>query len=82
MSFFHHVVPNVAEGGFIAVTSLSVSEDFKGPRNWDIFISGLKKSFVSQNRLGINLTYHDYLIGYYEMNGFVDEGESLSTRWY
>lgn len=83
---FHHVVPNVAEGGFIAVTSLSVSEDFKGQGIGTSLLAALKDLAVSQNRLGINLTCHDYLIGYYEMNGFVDEGESLSThggaKWY
>ncbi|MFQ9891236.1 MAG: GNAT family N-acetyltransferase, partial [Streptococcus sp.] len=34
----------------------------------------------------ISLTCHDYLIAYYEMNGFTDEGESESNHggstWY
>ena len=34
----------------------------------------------------ISLTCHDYLITYYEMNGFIDEGESKSNHgdsiWY
>ena len=41
---------------------------------------------ASQKRQGISLTCHDYLIAYYEMNGFTDEGESESkhggSSWY
>ena len=41
---------------------------------------------IAQKRQGISLTCHDYLIAYYEMNGFTDEGESESNHggssWY
>ncbi len=83
---FHHVVPNPADGGFIAITSLSITPDFKGQGVGTALIAALKDLAVDQKRLGINLTCHDYLIPYYEKNGFVDEGESESTHggssWY
>ncbi|MBM7643694.1 GNAT family N-acetyltransferase [Streptococcus loxodontisalivarius] len=83
---FHEVVPNPAQGGFIAITSLSVNPDFKGQGVGTALIAALKDLAVSQNRQGLNLTCHDYLIPYYEMNGFTDEGISESTHggatWY
>lgn len=83
---FHKVAPNAPEGGFIAVTSLSISGDFKGQGVGTALIAALKDLAIAQKRQGINLTCHDYLIAYYEMNGFVDEGESDSTHggatWY
>lgn len=83
---FHKVDPNPKEGGFIAVTSLSVAEPFQGQGIGTALIAALKDLAVSQNRQGIHLTCHDYLIAYYEMNGFSDEGESDSKHggalWY
>lgn len=83
---FHKVTENPNVGGFIAVTSLSVSENFKGQGLGTALLAALKDLAVAQNRQGITLTCHDYLISYYEMNGFVDEGESESehggTLWY
>lgn len=83
---FHKVTPNVSEGGFIAVTSLSVSKEFKGQGVGTALIAALKDLAIAQKRKGISLTCHDYLIAYYEMNGFTDEGESESNHggssWY
>lgn len=83
---FHKVTPNVSEGGFIAVTSLSVSKEFKGQGVGTALIAALKDLAIAQKRQGISLTCHDYLIAYYEMNGFTDEGESESNHggssWY
>ena len=41
---------------------------------------------LEEGREGVSLTCHDYLIGYYERNGFVNEGRSASNYagevWY
>ena len=83
---FHKVTPNASGGGFIAVTSLSVSKEFKGQGVGTALIAALKDLAIAQKRQGISLTCHDYLIAYYEMNGFTDEGESESNHggssWY
>ena len=46
----------------------------------------LKDLALTNEREGINLTCHDYLIAYYEKHGFVNEGLSQSTfageTWY
>lgn len=82
---FHKVVPN-KKGGFIAVTSLSVCVDFKGQGIGTALLAAMKDLAVAQNRQGITLTCHDYLIKYYEMNGFTDEGLARSNHggsvWY
>ena len=82
----HKVTRNPHQGGFIAVTSLSVDKKFKGQGVGTTLIAALKDLAIAQERQGINLTCHDYLIAYYEMNGFLDEGESESTHggatWY
>lgn len=83
---FHRVVANSEQGGFIAVTSLSVSKKFQGQGVGTALLAALKDLAVAQKRAGITLTCHDYLIAYYEANGFFDEGESESTHggasWY
>ncbi|MGT2908206.1 GNAT family N-acetyltransferase [Streptococcus dentiloxodontae] len=77
---FHGVISNASTGGFIAVTSLSVAQKFQGQGIGTALIAALKDISVSQHRQGISLTCHDYLIAYYSMNGFTDEGESDSKH--
>ena len=83
---FHKVTPNASQGGYIAVTSLSISKDFKGQGVGTSLIAAFKDLAIAQKRQGISLTCHDYLITYYEMNVFIDEGESISNHgdsiWY
>ena len=83
---FHSVATNPENGGFVAVTSLSVDKSFKGQGVGTGLLAAMKDLAISQSHDGINLTCHDYLIAYYEMNGFVDEGKSESTHggetWY
>lgn len=83
---FEKVVENPKTGGYIAVTSLSVAADFKGQSVGTQLIAALKALAKRQARQGIVLTCHDYLIGYYEKNGFVNEGQSQSAHggaiWY
>ena len=83
---FYKVTPNASQGGYIAVTSLSISKDFKGQGVGTSLIAAFKDLAIAQKRQGISLTCQDYLITYYEMNGFIDEGESKSNHgdsiWY
>ncbi|MGT2833240.1 GNAT family N-acetyltransferase [Streptococcus halotolerans] len=83
---FHKVRENSKTGGFIVVTSLSVSKKYQEQGVGTALIAALKDLSVAQNRQGISLTCHDYLISYYEKNGFIDEGESESEHggalWY
>lgn len=83
---FHEVRKNAEQGGFIILTSLSIAKAFQGQGVGTALLAALKDLAVSQNRQGISLTCHDYLITYYEANGFRDEGESESRHggafWY
>lgn len=46
----------------------------------------MKNLALEEGREGVSLTCHDYLIEYYERNGFVNEGRSDSNYagevWY
>lgn len=83
---FKTVVKNPITGGYIAVTSLSVSEKYQDQSVGKQLIMALKMLAKKQGRDGITLTCHDYLIGYYEKNGFINHGLSASTYgggiWY
>ncbi|GFH40601.1 GNAT family N-acetyltransferase [Lactococcus insecticola] len=83
---FETVVKNPENGGFIAVTSLSVDAEFQGKSVGTQLIAALKETAKAQKRDGINLTCHDYLIAYYEKHGFVNDGKSQSAHggavWY
>lgn len=83
---FHQVEKNPVSGGFIAVTSLSVSPRFQGQGVGTALLATMKDLAIAQKRMGISLTCQENLISYYEMNGFLDEGESESHHggavWY
>lgn len=83
---FQTVQPNPNQSGYIAVTSLSVAKPFQKQGVGTTLLAALKDLAVAQKRIGISLTCHDNLISYYEMNGFTDEGLSLSNHggstWY
>ena len=71
-------------GGYISVTCLSIAKEALGVGKR--LLTALKEVAVEQEREGINLTCHDYLILYYEKHGFVNEGISQSNfageTWY
>ena len=73
-------------GGYISITSLSISPDAQSMGLGKILIDRMKEIAQRDGRLGINLTCHDYLITYYEKHGFINEGLSKSTYagevWY
>lgn len=83
---FKTVKKNPKTGGYIAVTSLSVASKFQDQSVGKQLIVALKALAKKQGRDGITLTCHDYLIGYYEKNGFTNHGLSASTYgggvWY
>lgn len=73
-------------GGYISVTSLSVAKEAQALGVGKKLLTALKEVALEHEREGINLTCHDYLLGYYEKHGFVNEGLSQSTyageTWY
>ncbi|KXT84736.1 putative arylalkylamine n-acetyltransferase [Streptococcus sp. DD11] len=74
------------EGGFISLTSLSVSKEAQGLGVGRLLLEAMKDIARKEERHGINLTCHDYLTAYYEKHGFVNEGLSASVYadeiWY
>ncbi|MGT2935093.1 GNAT family N-acetyltransferase [Streptococcus castoreus] len=83
---FHGVTKNNENGGYIAITSLSIAKAFQQQGIGIALLAAMKDLVVSQQREGIILTCHDYLIPYYEMNGFTNQGLSESKHggatWY
>lgn len=77
---FHKVSQNMKSGGYIAITSLSVSSEVKGQGVGTALLAAMKDVAVAQDRDGIVLTCEDYLIPYYQMNGFRDEGQEASQH--
>lgn len=71
---------------YLAISSLSVSPDYKGQGVGTLLLAALKEVCLAQGYEGISLTCKDYLISYYEANGFEDEGISASQfggkLWY
>ena len=66
-------------GGFISVTSLSISKEAQGLGVGKALLKVMKEIAIADERHGINLTCHDYLVAYYEQHDFVNEGRSAST---
>ena len=66
-------------GGFISATSLSISKEAQGLGVGKDLLDTMKEIAIADERHGINLTCHDYLIAYYEQHDFVNEGRSAST---
>ena len=67
------------DGGFISLTSLSISKDAQGMGVGRKLLVAMKEIAIADERHGINLTCHDYLTAYYEKHAFVNEGLSQST---
>ena len=74
------------DGGYISITSLSIAPQAQSLGLGRALMEAMKEVAQRDHRQGINLTCHDYLIAYYEKNGFVLEGRSKSTYagevWY
>ena len=73
-------------GGYITLTSLSISPSAQGLGVGKALLEAMKNLALEEGREGVSLTCHDYLIEYYERNGFVNEGRSDSNYagevWY
>ena len=71
---------------YISLTSLSISKNAQNMGLGRSLLDAMKEIAVRDQRLGINLTCHDYLVAYYEKHGFINEGVSQSTYagevWY
>ena len=74
------------ENGFITITSLSIAKEAQGLGVGTLLLEAMKEIAIKEDRQGINLTCHDYLIPYYEKQGFTNEGLSESQYagevWY
>lgn len=83
---FQKVSKNPISGGYVAITSLSIDENYQKQGLGTALIAAMKDVVASSKRDGIILTCHDYLIPYYEMNDFKMRGLSESTHggsvWY
>ena len=74
-------VPDLApDQAYLAILSLSVLSDVKGQGLGTMLLAALKDLAQARGYRGISLTCHDYLVAYYEANGFVDLGYSASTH--
>ena len=71
---------------YISLTSLSISKNAQNMGLGRSLLDAMKEIAIRDQRLGINLTCHDYLVAYYEKHGFINEGVSQSTYagevWY
>lgn len=71
---------------YISLTSLSIAKNAQNMGLGRSLLNAMKDIAVRDQRLGINLTCHDYLVAYYEKHGFINEGVSQSTYagevWY
>lgn len=67
------------DGGYISITSLSVSKTAQGLGVGKALLEAMKELARNQERHGINLTCHDYLTAYYEKHDFINEGISQSA---
>ena len=74
------------EKGFISITSLSIAKEAQGLGVGTLLLEAMKEIAIKEDRQGINLTCHDYLIPYYEKQGFTNEDLSESQYagevWY
>lgn len=74
------------EKGFISITSLSIAKEAQGLGVGTLLLEAMKEIAREDGREGINLTCHDYLIPFYEKQGFTNEGPSASQYagevWY
>ena len=74
------------ERGFISITCLSIVKEAQGLGVGTLLLAAMKEIAMEDGREGINLTCHDYLIPYYEKQGFTNEGLSASQYagevWY
>ena len=67
-------------GGYISVTCLSIAKEAQGLGLGKKLLTALKEVALEDEREGINLTCHDYLIAYYEKHGFTNEGLSCPSQ--
>ena len=79
-NLFHKVEKNPIKGGYLAITSLSIKATYQKQGIGTALLAALKDLVLFQERQGILLTCHDYLIAYYEMNGFTYQGPSESKH--
>ena len=77
---FENTMPNPSTGGFQSILSLAVHPDYRGKGIAPQLLGELERNCVKSKRKGITLTCLDYLVPFYEANGYQNEGESDSVH--
>lgn len=76
---FYNYFPCLDNKGYLIVLSLSIHPSYQKQGLGTMLLATLKDYCFHQSYFGIALTCHNYLIPYYEMNGFKEMGISQST---
>ncbi|WP_166082268.1 GNAT family N-acetyltransferase [Erysipelothrix anatis] len=77
---FENTSENPKLGGFQSVLSLAVDKEYQGKRIASLLLSEYYVLAKSNKREGITLTCLKELVPFYEKQGFIDEGQSVSTH--
>lgn len=77
---FEKSVANPTTGGFQSILSLVVHPDYRGKGIAAQLLSELERICVRSKREAITLTCLDYLVPFYEANGYQNEGKSDSVH--
>lgn len=77
---FENSIPNPSAGGFQSILSLAVHPDYRGKGIAAQLLGELERFCVKSKREAITLTCLDYLIPFYEANGYQNEGKSDSVH--
>ena len=77
---FEKSVPNPSTGGFQSILSLVVHPDYRVKGIAAQLLDELERICVKSKREAITLTCLDYLVPFYEANGYQNEGESDSVH--
>lgn len=77
---FEKSVPNPSTGGFQSILSLVVHPDYRRKGIAAQLLGELERICVKSKREAITLTCLDYLVPFYEANGYQNEGKSDSVH--
>ena len=77
---FETVMPNQKFGGFQSVLGLAVDPKFRHQNIASQLLAEFSKIAKKSRRDGVTLTCLTRLVGFYEQNRYIDEGQSSSTH--
>ncbi|MFP7477964.1 GNAT family N-acetyltransferase [Terribacillus saccharophilus] len=79
-NLFEHSLPNPLRGGFQSILSIAVHPEYRGKGVASQLLCELERVCKRNKRDGITLTCLDYLVPFYETNGYRNEGKSDSEH--